>query len=112
MSETKTYHLHINNHNFLTFLGLKMYLNCELKGQAQNHDQCLGCRSPGCHVTDKNTQLMIGRPNYSPHFRCTKFESGDISFWEKYLSQEDVNMLCGRETGKYCNYTVLLKVAK
>ncbi|KXJ29084.1 Hemicentin-1 [Exaiptasia diaphana] len=78
--------------------GLKLYLNCELKGQAKSSDQCLGCRSPGCHVTDKNTQLMIGRPNYSPHFRCTKFESGDISFWEKYLNQEDVNMLCGRDT--------------
>jgi len=81
--------------------GLKMYLNCDLKGQAKSSEQCLGCRSRGCHVTDVNTQLMVGRPNYSPHFHCTKFESGDISFWEKYLDDEDVNRLCGRDLGKY-----------
>lgn len=78
-----------------------MYLNCDLKGQAKSSEQCLGCRSRGCHVTDVNTQLMVGRPNYSPHFHCTKFESGDISFWEKYLDDEDVNRLCGRDLGKY-----------
>ena len=77
-----------------------MYINCELKAQSKGNEHCIGCHSKGCHVTDTNTLLMIGRPNYSPHFHCTKFDSGDISFWEKYLSAKDVETLCGVPTGK------------
>ncbi|XP_048583185.1 uncharacterized protein LOC5513112 isoform X3 [Nematostella vectensis] len=78
--------------------GLRMYMNCELKAETKSNDHCLGCRSTGCHVSDYNTKLMIGRPNYSPHFHCTKFESGDISFWERYLSPADVSNICAKDT--------------
>lgn len=77
-----------------------MYVNCELKAHSKGSEHCIGCHSHGCHVTDTNTLLMIGRPNYSPHFHCTKFDSGDISFWERYLSTNDVATLCGAPTGK------------
>ncbi|KAJ7333857.1 Hemicentin-1 [Desmophyllum pertusum] len=80
--------------------GMKMYVNCELKAQSKGSEHCIGCHSHGCHVTDTNTLLMIGRPNYSPHFHCTKFDSGDIAFWEKYLSANDVETLCGAPTGE------------
>ncbi|XP_022800516.1 uncharacterized protein LOC111338320 isoform X2 [Stylophora pistillata] len=80
--------------------GMKMYVNCELKAHTKGSEHCIGCHSRGCHVTDTNTLLMIGRPNYSPHFHCTKFDSGDISFWEKYLSANDVETLCGAPTGE------------
>lgn len=79
---------------------MKMYVNCELKAHSKGSEHCIGCHSHGCHVTDTNTLLMIGRPNYSPHFHCTKFDSGDISFWERYLSANDVEALCGAPTGK------------
>lgn len=77
-----------------------MYVNCELKAHTKGSEHCIGCHSRGCHVTDTNTLLMIGRPNYSPHFHCTKFDSGDIAFWEKYLSANDVETLCGAPTGE------------
>lgn len=77
-----------------------MYVNCELKAHSKGSEHCIGCHSHGCHVTDTNTLLMIGRPNYSPHFHCTKFDSGDISFWERYLSDNDVETLCGAPTGR------------
>ncbi|KAL9981056.1 hypothetical protein ACROYT_G009713 [Oculina patagonica] len=80
--------------------GMKMYVNCELKAHTKGSEHCIGCHSHGCHVTDTNTLLMIGRPNYSPHFHCTKFDSGDISFWERYLSANDVETLCGAPTGE------------
>lgn len=80
-------------------LGMNMYVNCQLKAHTKGSEHCIGCHSKGCHVTDTNTLLMIGRPNYSPHFHCTKFDSGDISFWEKYLSAKDVETLCGAPTG-------------
>lgn len=79
---------------------MKMYVNCELKAHSKGSEHCIGCHSHGCHVTDTNTLLMIGRPNYSPPFHCTKFDSGDISFWERYLSANDVETLCGAPTGK------------
>ena len=79
---------------------MKMYVNCELKAHSKGSEHCIGCHSHGCHVTDTNTLLMIGRPNYSPHFHCTKFDSGDISFWERYLSANDVETLCGAPTGR------------
>lgn len=85
-----------------------MYVNCELQGHAKGSEHCIGCHSKGCHVTDTNTLLMIGRPNYSPHFHCTKFDSGDISFWEKHLSAKDVETLCGAPTGNtYFNQTLM-----
>ncbi|XP_068680028.1 uncharacterized protein [Montipora foliosa] len=80
--------------------GMKMYVNCELRTHTKGSEHCIGCHSKGCHVTDANTLLMIGRPNYSPHFHCTKFDSGDISFWERYLSDRDVETLCGASTGE------------
>lgn len=78
---------------------MKMYVNCELKAHTKGSEHCIGCHSKGCHVTDTNTLLMIGRPNYSPHFHCTKFDSGDISFWERCLSNKDVETLCGAPIG-------------
>ena len=72
-----------------------MYINCELKGHTTDGKHCMGCHSKGCHVTDANTRLMIGRPNYGPHFRCSKFESGDIAFYEQYLGDDDVASICG-----------------
>lgn len=84
----------------LWFSGMKMYINCELKAHTEGSEHCIGCHSRGCHMTDINTLLMIGRPNYSPHFHCTKFDSGDVSFWERYLSAKDVETLCGAPTGK------------
>lgn len=77
-----------------------MYVNCKLRAHTKGSEHCIGCHSHGCHVTDTNTLLMIGRPNYSPHFHCTKFDSGDMSFWERYLSANDVETLCGAPTGK------------
>lgn len=89
-----------------------MYVNCELKAHTKGDEHCIGCHSKGCHVTDTNTLLMIGRPNYSPHFHCTKFDSGDISFWEKYLSANDVETLCGAPTGNDAlNVTFLMKAS-
>lgn len=89
-----------------------MYVNCELKAHTKGNEHCIGCHSKGCHVTDTNTLLMIGRPNYSPHFHCTKFDSGDISFWEKYLSVNDVETLCGAPTGNDAlNVAFLMKAS-
>ena len=86
-----------------------MHINCELKAHTNGDEHCLGCHAPGCHVTDANTLLMIGRPNFSPHFHCTKFDSGDISFWERRLSDDDVKTLCGIPTGiSNCSQKALL----
>lgn len=87
--------------------GMKMFVNCELKAQTKGSEHCIGCHSKGCHRTDANTLLMIGRPNYSPHFHCTKFDSGDISFWERYLSDKDVVTLCGASTGNILSPHIL-----
>ncbi|KAK2574419.1 Glutamine-rich protein 2 [Acropora cervicornis] len=87
--------------------GMKMFVNCELKAQTKGSEHCIGCHSKGCHRTDTNTLLMIGRPNYSPHFHCTKFDSGDISFWERYLSDKDVVTLCGASTGNKLSPRIL-----
>lgn len=78
-----------------------MYINCQLKAETKGDKHCLGCHASGCHVTDTNTRLMIGRPNFSPHFHCSKFESGDISFWERHLRPRDIRLLCGLEAGTF-----------
>lgn len=82
-----------------------MYINCELKGHATDGKHCIGCRYKGCHLTDANTRLTIGRPNYGPHFRCSKFESGDIAIYERYLGDDYVISVCGDRSTKGIVYT-------
>ena len=73
-----------------------MYINCELKGATKNGDKCLSCHGSGCHRTDINTHLMIGRPNYGPHFHTAMFHSGDLGVYERYWSPSAVNMMCAK----------------
>lgn len=72
-----------------------MYINCKLVGTADNDDQCIGCHTPGCHTSDDNTKLMLGRANSYPESTFARFRASDLSIYERYLHSRDVDKICG-----------------
>ena len=98
----------IQFHLFI-FPELNMYINCKLVGTTQNDDQCLNCHTSGCHTTDTNTKLMLGRANGDPQSNFARFKASDLSIYETYLQPQDIDKICGFSKRKYV-YTVLTRV--
>ncbi|XP_028400368.1 uncharacterized protein LOC114523591 [Dendronephthya gigantea] len=88
---------------------LNMYINCKLVATTENDDQCISCHTSGCHNSDTNTKLLLGRANGNPQSNFARFKAGDLSIYDKYLNPQDIDRICGfskpqkssPETGNY-----------
>ena len=72
-----------------------MYINCKLAATVQNDAQCIICHTAGCHVADENTKLVLGKSNSEPQANFAKFKAGDLSIYERYLTPQDIDKICG-----------------
>lgn len=87
------------------FVELNMYINCKLVATTESDDQCISCHTSGCHSTDSNTKLVLGRANSDPQTNFARFKAGDLSIYERYLKPQDIDKICGFSKRKfvYCN---------
>ena len=81
-----------------------MYINCKLVATTESDDQCINCHTSGCHNTDANTNLVLGRANGEPQSNFARFKAGDLSIYEKYLNPQDIDKLCGFSKRKFALY--------
>ena len=88
-----------------------MYINCKLVATTQNDDQCINCHTPGCHGTDSNTKLILGRANSEPQSNFARFKAGDLSIYERYLNPQDIDKICGFSKRKFVQYDDLVSVS-
>ena len=77
-----------------------MYINCKLVATTESDDQCISCHSPGCHTSDENTNLILGKANHEPSSSFAKFKAGDLSIYERYLNPQDIDKICGFSKGE------------
>ena len=78
-----------------------MYINCRLAATVEDDKQCINCHTPGCHNSDENTKLVVGRSNSEPQSGFARFKAGDLSIYERYLYPKDIDQICGYTKRKY-----------
>ena len=83
-----------------------MYINCKLVATTQSDAQCINCHTSGCHTSDSNTKLILGRANSEPQSNFARFKAGDLSIHERYLNPQDIDKICGFSKRKFVLYVL------